>query len=270
MADDATPPAKIEIKAGTPKFAGGKIVFEGAHHPEMAEATGKVNTAKLALRNKMGATAIVDDLRTEMAKLPVDKSEKAREAATALGAGDITAAKKASPELVTHLTASLEKHAGTELEAVHAAEGELGKVEGKLRAAQARALKGIKLESIVGYTEANKGEVQKAVDGVIKESKAAGMFGMLRAGKEGGGGFVAALDQNLGRKAWGASKGKFALNVAGTGLGVIAMGDAIFHGKRKDDKGDRTVDRSLLVRSGEFVGGGLLTVASALRGGRHI
>jgi hypothetical protein len=137
------------------------------------------------------------------------------------------------------------------------------KVDADIAKASSKALKGFDITKIEGYTEANRGAIEKAVAEIHKEAKAYGAFGIFLTK-----GFGAAIENSFGREAWKNSKGKVVLKGTGTltGLGLIV--DAAARGKSTGPDG-KPVERGAVWRLSEGVVGAVLAVGSAIHGGRQ-
>ena len=251
MVDTQKPEIKIDLK-----WDGEKVHID-AQHPGLDEA----RTAYVKAHGE--AMTAVGKADKEALDAYLGKISEAGE----------DAAKKAAVE--TEARALMKKHASKELGAVEAAEGHVKKLETELHTAKLDALKAAKADptKIAGHTKEAEEKIGKALEGHISETEntlktlektaeKGKWFSRMRSE-----GIGSALSHNIGGKAFKESKIKFAGNWIFTGLGGIMVYDGLLHGKRKDEQGNRTEGRSLLIRSGEVVGGAALMAASALRGG---
>ncbi len=240
------------------------VIFDGTskrllvdeNHPAVKELRAKWMTSKEE-RTEAGKK-VLEKLKSSAADSEAGKAYAAHLKATqGLEADRIKAS----------LTEVARNHAAEEHRAYEAAAEKLKTAEHEFKTAEHKVIGAIKdpAKEVKGFAETHKDDIQKLINESKTHAKATGKFGILRSGKEAGGGFVAALKRNFRE----ASGGKIAMNVLGTGAGVVLIGDGLFRGEKTADDG-KPVDRGFFIRAGEVVGGTALVAASALRGGRAL
>lgn len=250
MADTNKPEIKVDLRWD------GEKVHVDAHHPGLDEARAAYAKAHGEAMTAVGK-ADKEALDAYLGKISEAGEDAVKKAA----------AEKDAFKL-------MEKHAPQEFKAVEAAKGHVKKLETELHTAKLDALKAAKADptKIAGHAKDAEEKIGKALEGHISETETT--LKTLETGGKGkwfsrmrSEGIGSALSHNIGGKAFKENKIKFAGNWIGTGLGGIMVYDGLFHGKRKDEQGNRTEARSLLIRSGEVVGGAALMAVSAARGG---
>lgn len=245
-------PSADQIITGTPKWVAGEILFENASHPKIKAAQEAAHAAIAKLAEKVKTTAGFKEIDFKLVPLPG--------ALDLPGSVDRLLNDKKAAEIYL-------KHAPDEFRAFQSALSIKAKAEVELKKEQFKLvqalteLEGAAPEQLKAAQAAWKSEY-RMMDRIANPNFLKTNFAVLRELGPG-----AAWENTFNWKKIKADPSRFAVKGFGAVVGLGAIVDATFRGKKTDPEGNE-LDRSWVVRTGEGVIGAALAAGSVLQGRR--